>query len=1280
MDSNVEKAKNVNQNLKRIIHNVNERKRKNRLVEIIDQLVDLLPMKCVGKLSRLKRMERLHEYILELRRKVDGLMFANPTSVHVLEIQRLTKYVEHLEKLNENYRKLLQIAGISAGTAIELGDREWSKPLKYSEKIYLDDRKQKKLIRPLKKYRKKRSCSDIEDNISDSSSIESEEVSDSELDFEKNISTKNNKGTNEPLIQLINSSTSVQLPQVTTPQPTFLLVSAGPNQPAQLVPFNQGPILLSSNTSTTASFNQQTILQASSTTATNKKTSQNKKKLNKLKDKAKTKKENKRTKNLKNENNRKNDSANKKTNLLTTTIEESSINKDDSTMLLSVEHKLQNSSSSPELIEDVNEKIPEESKKKPPSVNTLSDNVNLENKKNKLKSPSNVQEKVNETKMLQIQEPIVYDVEDEDEAENISNEPNCSQTLTSTTSSATISEPKPNRCNYSTESLLQQSSSTSTAPTQQSTNQDINDTTMNTNQDHGQTSVSTSYHQSIPSFTVKDSLINSVSISSSIAEKTSDPNTSPISSKRNMVSFELDHSNLTFSNSAPTQICTPTLFDTTLTSITNSIGNEPANQQQITPQLNSLVNLWQSEPSSGSSNIHNVSIHNNQPSTGTSTSVTQTQSYSTNPGVFFPNQPFSILSTSTTTPFDPPNVFVSPHHHHPRTSSTVSTHASSSFNATNFITPDFVPSTPSVSTSSSISTNYQGTTNGTDQVSDSTAQELEPYLTRSRSSRIATRSNSGATTSTHTYGTTSKSKNSKASTTSNSSNRNSKANSSSQGSKKNSSTSKANSSTDGKNGISLLSTVATCNTSTSSLATSTNLFSHRTHHHPHHTHHSTTSGHGHHHVPPRPPLLNDNYLHIIPDIISPAFVSATSGSSHPSSSMPSANINSSGSTFQTHSAPPPPPPPSQFSHSHHHSYSNFFGSSATTATATMSQTNDNQSSSTYVPYDSSNNESLTSTSNDIGNEYPLFRPQTQGSNVTPGYQSSSSSTSYTRTNITNPSMHSSQGPSSISSNHVPNFNLSNIFPDITSLNSGNSNSSSYPDFSSGNVSSVSKSRSTTTTASSSVLTTPSDTSFLPKFSHLTKSLAPPTSMDYQNTGTSHNYHHPSHFAYPPPPPQTSSTYTSATPHFSSHNVPSSSQNRVNSSSTSRHNSTTFTMDDLDQSASATRISGSRHYYHHIHNQTHSNIPSSSSDMSMFQSATNQSHHQPHHLNQHNQSSANQPFNQTSSSTSSSTFNLPSSATSRFGSTNSNSSTIPESSSPLPPPPPPPISFPLFNIR
>lgn len=85
MDSNVEKAKNVNQNLKRIIHNVNERKRKNRLVEIIDQLVDLLPMKCVGKLSRLKRMERLHEYILELRRKVDGLMFANPTSVHGMQ-------------------------------------------------------------------------------------------------------------------------------------------------------------------------------------------------------------------------------------------------------------------------------------------------------------------------------------------------------------------------------------------------------------------------------------------------------------------------------------------------------------------------------------------------------------------------------------------------------------------------------------------------------------------------------------------------------------------------------------------------------------------------------------------------------------------------------------------------------------------------------------------------------------------------------------------------------------------------------------------------------------------------------------------------------------------------------------------------------------------------------------------------------------------------------------------------------------------------------------------
>lgn len=68
--------------IKQMMHNDTERKRKKKMIEMIDKIVDLLPMKCVGKTSRISRLEQLYSYVTELKNKNDGLMFANPSSVH----------------------------------------------------------------------------------------------------------------------------------------------------------------------------------------------------------------------------------------------------------------------------------------------------------------------------------------------------------------------------------------------------------------------------------------------------------------------------------------------------------------------------------------------------------------------------------------------------------------------------------------------------------------------------------------------------------------------------------------------------------------------------------------------------------------------------------------------------------------------------------------------------------------------------------------------------------------------------------------------------------------------------------------------------------------------------------------------------------------------------------------------------------------------------------------------------------------------------------------------
>ena len=86
MSPSVDKQDNINGNsiFRQMMHNDNERKRKKRMIEMIDTIVELLPMKCTGKTSRIARLEQLHSYIIDLKNKNDGLMFANPSSVHGL--------------------------------------------------------------------------------------------------------------------------------------------------------------------------------------------------------------------------------------------------------------------------------------------------------------------------------------------------------------------------------------------------------------------------------------------------------------------------------------------------------------------------------------------------------------------------------------------------------------------------------------------------------------------------------------------------------------------------------------------------------------------------------------------------------------------------------------------------------------------------------------------------------------------------------------------------------------------------------------------------------------------------------------------------------------------------------------------------------------------------------------------------------------------------------------------------------------------------------------------
>lgn len=70
-------------NFRRALHNSVERNRRKRVNSLIDELAKLLPPNLrLSTPNRTKCLEVIHGYIVELKNKFDGLMFANPQNVY----------------------------------------------------------------------------------------------------------------------------------------------------------------------------------------------------------------------------------------------------------------------------------------------------------------------------------------------------------------------------------------------------------------------------------------------------------------------------------------------------------------------------------------------------------------------------------------------------------------------------------------------------------------------------------------------------------------------------------------------------------------------------------------------------------------------------------------------------------------------------------------------------------------------------------------------------------------------------------------------------------------------------------------------------------------------------------------------------------------------------------------------------------------------------------------------------------------------------------------------
>lgn len=365
------------------------------------------------------------------------------------EISQLKKYIEHLEKTNKNYLKLLKLAGISAASAVEMGDRNWKKPLKYSNKVFLESKESATKMQDLVKSKKSKSSNDKDENESSDDSSESSEP-------------ENKFPVKSETIQVINTLPLQQ------PQLQYVLLSTGPNAQAQLIPMicsapifpnNHQNVFLNTNITSAPGTSQTSTANLVHQDSSN----NNKVNVNKKSTKAKKKNEKGNVEFL--TNSKPPERPSKEPSSLTTTIERCEEDDSDDTVnnsatehnestldnRKSVENKEQvgkRSSASEEQSIEANKKTKTSDSGQPTGNSTSHQSVNS--------NTTNV-EKADlpgtRSKMLPSTSPVtIYQVEDDSNDSQIATPTNTGQ---SAAEKAVLTNSTSNRCNYSTESLLQ---------------------------------------------------------------------------------------------------------------------------------------------------------------------------------------------------------------------------------------------------------------------------------------------------------------------------------------------------------------------------------------------------------------------------------------------------------------------------------------------------------------------------------------------------------------------------------------------------------------------------------------------------------------------------------------------------------------------------------------------------------------------------------------------------------------------------------------------------------
>lgn len=333
-----------------------------------------------------------------------------------------------------------------------MSDRNWKKPLKYSNKVFLGNDDSTKMQNLLKG---KRSKSSIDNDEKDEESDESDEVS---------TESENKSLVGNEIIQVLNTTPLQPAPQ----QVQYVILSTGgPNGQIQLLPVpcsvlpnNQQSVFLSNNVNSAPTSSQISLAKVHQNNSINIKVNTNKSS----------------TKTKKKKTNEKCDNSNKSTEQqseisLTTTIERSDKGTSESTK-----------KSATELNSILDSKLAENKEQGEKRNSVSEENSNEVNKKaktgdsNQLTSPKNIlgQQLVNPANssvekgksLTGTTSPIVYQVDDDSNDSQLAI-PTNGQSVTE--KAAPTVNSTSNRCNYSTESLLQPQIESQSSSSQQNT-------------------------------------------------------------------------------------------------------------------------------------------------------------------------------------------------------------------------------------------------------------------------------------------------------------------------------------------------------------------------------------------------------------------------------------------------------------------------------------------------------------------------------------------------------------------------------------------------------------------------------------------------------------------------------------------------------------------------------------------------------------------------------------------------------------------------------------------